>query len=42
MCVYGHIHDKGCAYAFTGNFEGTEYRLVSADHVWFIPQKIVD
>lgn len=42
MCVYGHIHDKGCAYAFNGIYEGTQYRLVSADHVWFIPQKIMD
>lgn len=42
LCVYGHIHDKGCAHAFTGTFENTAYRLVSADHVYFIPQKIMD
>lgn len=42
MCVYGHIHDKGCSYAFTGIHRGTQYRLVSADHVNFIPQKILD
>lgn len=42
VCVYGHIHDKGCAWAFTGEYRGTQYRLVSADHVQFIPQKILD
>lgn len=42
QCIYGHIHDKGCAYAFNGRFENTYYRLVSADHVYFIPQKIAD
>lgn len=42
LCVYGHIHDKGCAYAFTGENRGTRYCLVSADHVQFIPQKILD
>ena len=42
VCVYGHIHDKGCAYAFTGTHENTRYQLVSADHVYFIPQKIMD
>ena len=42
LCVYGHIHDKGCAYAFTGENRGTRYCMVSADHVQFIPQKILD
>ena len=42
LCVYGHIHDKGCAYAFTGENRGTRYCLVSSDHVQFIPQKILD
>lgn len=42
QCVYGHIHDKGCAYAYKGMYENTYYRLVSADHVYFIPQKIMD
>lgn len=42
QCIYGHIHDKGCAYAFNGMYENTYYRLVSADHVYFIPQKIAD
>ena len=42
QCIYGHIHDKGCAYAYKGMYENTYYRLVSADHVYFIPQQIVD
>ena len=39
-CVYGHIHSAGCAFAFNGELDGTEHRLVSADHVYFIPQKL--
>lgn len=37
LCCYGHIHGKGCRYAFNGWTGGTEYRLVSADHVNFAP-----
>jgi len=40
-CFYGHIHGAGCALAFEGLREGCEFRLVSADHVRFTPQKIV-
>lgn len=42
LCCYGHIHGRGAARAFTGTFRGTEYRLVSADHVGFRPQKLLD
>ncbi len=41
LCCYGHIHSQGCARAFTGCYNGTEYRLVSADHVDFTPQCII-
>lgn len=42
LCCYGHIHGKGCRYAFNGWQGGTEYRLVSADHVNFEPMKLLD
>lgn len=42
LCCYGHIHGKGCAHAFNGWRDGTEYRLVSADFTDFTPVKIVD
>ncbi len=40
LCCYGHIHGKGCAAAFNGWRDGTEYRLVSADHVNFSPLRL--
>lgn len=42
LCIYGHIHSKGCAMAFNGEHRGTSYRLVSADYVNFAPVKILD
>ena len=39
-CWYGHLHGPGCAQAFEGEYRGIRFRLVSADHVQFIPQKI--
>lgn len=42
LCCYGHIHGKGCAAAFNGLREGTEFRLVSADFVNFSPVKLKD
>ena len=42
LCCYGYIHGKGCAAAFNGWRDGTEYRLVSADFVNFTPIKLMD
>ena len=39
-CWYGHLHSAGCATAFEGEADGIRFRLVSADHLHFIPQKI--
>lgn len=39
-CLYGHIHGAGCAFAFNGMYEGTEFKLVSADHLQFRPVKL--
>ena len=36
-CYYGHIHGSGCQYAYEGEADGVEYRLISADHVGFRP-----
>lgn len=41
LCCYGHIHSAGCAFAFNGVHDGTVFRLVSADHVQFRPQKLI-
>lgn len=41
LCCYGHIHGKGCRLAFNGWQGGTEYRLVSADHLNFEPCEII-
>ena len=41
-CFYGHIHGKGCAAAFEGWSGGTQFRLVSADHLGFRPVKICE
>lgn len=40
-CYYGHIHGSGCHYAYEGEAEGIEYRLISADHVDFKPVLVV-
>lgn len=40
-CYYGHIHGSGCALALNGWQNGTEFSLVSADHLQFCPKKII-
>lgn len=40
-CYYGHIHGKGCNYAFQGVKHGIEFKLISADYLRFNPLKIV-
>lgn len=40
LCCYGHIHGKGCAGAWNGWYEGTEFRLVSADFINFTPLQL--
>ena len=41
-CVYGHLHGRSCLGGFEGNWEGTEYALVSADHLRFVPRLIAE
>ena len=40
-CYYGHLHGAARFKAVTGNYEGIEMRLVSADHVGFVPQLLL-
>ena len=40
--VYGHLHgSKAHAAAFTGEYNGTEYHLVAADALRFVPKEIL-
>lgn len=39
-CFYGHIHGAGCSFAFNGLCNGTEHKLISADHLQFKPFKL--
>ncbi len=36
-CYYGHIHGPGHRYAFQGELEGTQYKMISADYLGFMP-----
>ncbi|MBQ9383497.1 MAG: serine/threonine protein phosphatase, partial [Ruminiclostridium sp.] len=40
-CYYGHIHGRsGHARAFTGEYDGTDYKMISADYLEFMPVKV--
>ena len=39
-CYYGHLHADSIRLALEDEYQGIEYRLVSADHVDFRPQQI--
>ena len=41
-CVYGHLHGRSCLGGFEGDYEGTGYHLVSADHLRFVPKLIAE
>ena len=40
-CFYGHLHGPGRSQAFEGESQGIRFSLVSADHLRFIPKKIL-
>ena len=40
-CRYGHLHGAARAKAVTGDYGGIQMRLISADHVGFVPQLIL-
>lgn len=37
ICIYGHLHGKKCQNAVEGFMGGVNYRLVSSDHLAFMP-----
>ena len=39
-CYYGHLHGDSLKLALEGSFDGTQFRLVSADHVNFRPEPV--
>ncbi len=41
QCYYGHIHGKGCPLAFNGWIGCTEFHLVSADSLRFVPMRVL-
>lgn len=41
-CIYGHIHGRSLKKIFEGNRHGTVHKCVSADHVNFVPQLIME
>ncbi|MEG0875582.1 MAG: metallophosphoesterase [Oscillospiraceae bacterium] len=42
LCCAGHIHGKSLRNAFEGEYRGCLHKLVSADYVNFVPQRILD
>ena len=41
-CVYGHLHGRSCLGGFEGSYAGTEYSLVSSDHLRFVPKLVAE
>ena len=42
LCCYGHLHGPMHRRAFEGRRNSTEYALISADYLGFVPKKICD
>ncbi|MCD7754901.1 MAG: metallophosphoesterase [Firmicutes bacterium] len=42
LCCYGHLHGASHSLAMQGLWDGTEFRLVSADYLNFRPWKVMD
>ncbi len=42
QCGYGHLHGASIRRRLEGKRNGTEFFLISADHLGFIPKKICD
>ena len=41
LCRYGHLHGASHRRAIEGMWDGTEFSLVSADYLKFVPKKIL-
>ena len=37
LCCYGHLHGAAARFAFEGEYQGIDFRLISADHLAFTP-----
>ena len=42
LCCYGHLHGASHRRAIEGMWDGTEFSLVSADYLKFVPKKICE
>lgn len=42
LCCYGHLHGQTHRRAFEGQRGNTEYSLISADYLRFVPKKLMD
>ena len=41
QCWYGHLHSGARSLAYEGMYRGIRFGLISADHLYFIPKKIL-
>lgn len=41
-CIFGHLHGPSCRLAVQSTVDGTEFILVSADYLGFMPKKILE
>lgn len=39
-CFYGHLHGMATKYAFDGEYDGIDFKLISADRLSFVPKLI--
>lgn len=39
-CFYGHLHGMATKYAFEGEYDGINFKLISADRLSFVPKLI--
>ena len=39
-CYFGHLHGPARARAIEGGYQGIDYRLISADHIGFMPVRV--
>ena len=39
-CFYGHLHGMAPKYAFEGEYDGIDFKLISADRLSFVPKLI--
>ncbi len=42
LCCYGHLHGYAIRRRWEGKRDGTDFSLISADHLGFVPKKICD